>query len=59
MTFNALILLSNAAILLTNLFCCFIPANLCTAGAYYSYLFAKLYAAHIWHAHFAADPLNR
>lgn len=60
MTFNALILMSNAAILLTNLFCCFIPAGFSTfPGAYYSYLFAKLYAAHIWHAHFAADPLNR
>jgi Zn-dependent oligopeptidase len=28
-------------------------------GTYYSYLYAKLYAAHIWHTHFAADPLNR
>jgi hypothetical protein len=28
-------------------------------GTYYSYLYAKLYAAHIWHSHFAADPLNR
>lgn len=50
-------------------FACFLILNLslpphlllyCTvSGAYYSYLFAKLYAAHIWSAHFAADPLNR
>lgn len=28
-------------------------------GSYYSYLFAKIYAAQIWHQMFAADPLNR
>ncbi|KAJ1441071.1 hypothetical protein B484DRAFT_443013 [Ochromonadaceae sp. CCMP2298] len=28
-------------------------------GGYYSYLFAKMHAAQIWHTHFAQDPLNR
>ena len=28
-------------------------------GGYYSYLFARMYAAQIWHKHFAQDPLNR
>jgi hypothetical protein len=28
-------------------------------GSYYSYLFAKMYAAQIWHQNLAEDPLNR
>lgn len=28
-------------------------------GGYYSYLFAKMYAAQIWHKRFAQDPLSR
>jgi Zn-dependent oligopeptidase len=27
-------------------------------GSYYSYLFAKMYAAQIWHQNLAQDPLN-
>ncbi len=27
-------------------------------GSYYSYLYAKMYAAQIWHQNFASDPLN-
>ncbi len=27
-------------------------------GSYYSYLFAKMYAAQIWGQHFEKDPLN-
>jgi len=29
------------------------------AGTYYSYLFARLHAAQIWHTRFASDPLSR
>jgi len=28
-------------------------------GGYYAYVFAKIYAARIWDAHFAQDPLSR
>ena len=28
-------------------------------GGYYSYLFAKMYAAQIWHTHFEKNPLSR
>jgi intermediate peptidase len=34
--------------------------HLVSYGAgYYSYLYAKVFAAHIWHQNFAEDPLSR